>query len=90
MTVIEQVLLRKDIAALIVAIVVGLATASFLGDITSPIVANFNDAATFGEEASFMEKYGQPVVAFALQVLALEALLRGVILARYHRYKKVQ
>ena len=82
MTVIEKVLLRKDMAAIAVAVVVGLATAQLLTLTTSPILSS----AVVGADAyRFKEDFVLPVIAFAVQVVALEGLLRLVIAARARR-----
>lgn len=92
MTAIETVLLRKDIASLIVAIVAGTAVAFFLTAITTPLSLSLTgDQGSFipeGQDA-FVSQYMQPIVSFALQLIALEILLRLVILVRQKLYKKV-
>lgn len=90
MTAIERVLLRKDIASLIVAIVAAMATANFLTLITMPVafeLTGVNNYSIAGENV-FLTKYVQPVIAFALQVIALELLLRLVIFVRQQLYKQ--
>ena len=81
MTALETVLLRKDIASLIVAIVAGLATAQFVTSITTPLVAELLDTIE-QSTGSFKETYLFPTFLFAFQLLALELLLRLVILGR--------
>lgn len=90
MTAIETVLLRKDIASLIVAIVAGMAVAYFLTAVTTPLSLTLTgrEGAFVPEgESSFTTNYVQPIVAFGLQLAALEGLLRLVIIVRQKLYK---
>lgn len=90
MTAIETVLLRKDIASLIVAIVAGTAVAYFLTAVTTPLSLTLTGReGTFVPEgeSSFITNYIQPIVAFGLQLAALEGLLRLVIVVRQKLYK---
>ena len=89
MTAIEKVLLRKDAASLIVAIVLGTSVTYFLGGLVAPLAAY----------ASFSDQYqggGPPVadmimqsaISFVLSLVALELLIRLVVLTRTRAYKK--
>jgi hypothetical protein len=88
MTAIEKVLLRKDISSLIVAVVTGVAVAFFLLGITGPLATELTASEKFGGDPGFSALYIQPIVAFALQIVALELLLRAVIFARQLSYTK--
>lgn len=91
MTAIEKVLLRKDAASLVVAIIVGTSVtymfAGLIGPITSKI--SFSDQFQSGY-IPLGDLAVQSVVSFALQVIALELLLRVVIFARTFAYKKAK
>lgn len=89
MTAIEKVLLRKDIASLIVAIVVGSAVTYFLATLTSPLSMYIGFADT-PADPPLGRILLQSVASFALQVVALELLLRLVIAVRGHIYKKAK
>lgn len=89
MSVIEKVLLRKDMAAVAVAIVVGFVTLQFISSITSPIISSILD--TFPETgSSFKDTYLLPTLLFGLQILALEGLLRIVIAARAYSATRIK
>lgn len=89
MTTIEKVLQRRDAASLIVAIIVGTSVAYLLAGITGPITSKINFSDQFqGGSIPAGDIAVQSLVSFAFQVIALELLLRGVILARAYAYKK--
>ena len=89
MTAIEKVLLRKDISSLIVAIVAGTAVAYFLAGFTSVLASQLSFSDQFqGQNVPVGDVMLQSFISFALQVIALELLLRAVILARSFAYKK--
>lgn len=89
MTAIEKVLLRKDAASLIVAIITGTAVTFFLAGITGPLATTLSSTDQFqGGPISGGDLAFHAVVSFALQVIALELLLRSVIFARAYAYKK--
>lgn len=91
MTAIEKVLLRKDTASLIVAIIVGAAVTFLLAGLTGPIATKLSLSDEFQSGAMPVgDLVFQSVVSFALQVIALELLLRGVIFARSLAYKKAK
>lgn len=85
MSTIEKVLLRKDIASLIVAVVAGIATVQFLASFTQPFTNELFAGSV--ETGQSFDSYLAPLVAFALQVLALEVLLRIVIAIRQSVHK---
>lgn len=89
MSVIEKVLLRKDMAAVAVAIVVGFATVGLLSSLTSPIAGSILDSYQ-GSDTSFKDTYLLPIFIFVLQVLALEGLLRLVILGRAYNTSRTK
>lgn len=82
MTVIEQVLLRKDIASVAVAVTIGFAVFNLLGAISGPVTSELFSSNELVTSGSFAETYVAPIFAFALQVLLLELLLRAVIYGR--------
>ncbi len=91
MTAIEKVLLRKDIASIIVAIVVGSATTFFLAGLTGPIVSQISFSDQFqGQGVPMGDLTVQSTVSFLLQVIALELLLRIVIFVRRLAYKRIK
>lgn len=89
MTVIEKVLLRKDIASIAVGVVVGFAAFGFVSSIASPIAGSILDAYQ-GTESSFKNTYLLPFFVFALQLVVLEGLLRLVILGREYSTNKAK
>lgn len=91
MTAIEKVLLRKDAASLIVAIIVGTAVTYFLASLVTPLTTKINFSDQFqGSTFPAGDMVVQAVASFALQVVALELLLRGVIFVRAFVYKKAK
>ena len=76
-----QVLKRKDASSLIVSIALAMIGFAVIGSITkhlSYVLSGMNDV----YDASFKSDYILPLVAFALQVIALEVFLRLIIKAR--------
>lgn len=88
MTAIEKVLLRKDVASLIVAIVLGTSVAFFLSSVTSPlaIYAGMPDGVEGGPPVGDIVL--QAVVSFVAQLVLLELLIRFVAVTRGRLYKK--
>lgn len=89
MTAMEKVLLRKDIASVIVAVVAGIATVGFLGSVTTPFAELLSPLESTSSEG-LIEQIWAAIIAFALQLIALELLLRSVIMVRANLYKKVR
>jgi hypothetical protein len=75
--VIVQILKRKDASSVVVAIVLGLILLTLLSSVTGELSAKISGTADLGGYAgspSWKLTYLQPVVAAALQVIALEVL----------------
>lgn len=88
MTAIEKVLLRKDAAALIVAIVIGTSLTYFLGGLITPAVSLVTFSDQFQGPAPVSDIMMQSAASFVLQLVALELLIRLVSLVRGRLYKK--
>lgn len=89
MTAIEKVLKRKDIASVVVAIVLGFAISNLLSMITLPLTTTLIQSDSYGSPTlTFTEQYTYPLVSFLLTIIALELLLRVVIFSRQVVYKK--
>lgn len=91
MTAIEKVLLRKDAASLVVAIVLGTSVSYFLGGLVAPLSAYI----TFSNEfrpggPPIKEMILQSVISFVISIVILELLVRLVTLTRGRLYKKAK
>ena len=87
MLVMEKVLLRKDIGSLIVAIVAGIATVTFLASVVAPFALLLSPIESPSPN-TILDDVWLAVVNFALQLIALELLLRAVIVVRAGLYTK--
>ena len=75
--VIVQILKRKDASSVVVAIVLGLILITLLSSVTGELAAKISGTTDLGGYAASPDwklTYLQPVVAAALQVIALEVL----------------
>lgn len=88
MTAIEKVLLRKDAASLIVAIVLAAATLFFLNGLVSPVTTYLSFSDQFQGGPPIGDLLLQTVISFVAQLIALELLVRLVALTRGRLYKK--
>lgn len=89
MSAIEKILLRKDTSSVIVAIIVGLTTLQLVASLTGPLTIHLMGAdPSLSQAEGFSNQYVAPVLAFVLQVIALELLLRLVIVVRHFAYNK--
>lgn len=77
--VLVKVLERRDAASVVVAVAVGLVVATFVSTVTTHLSGVLTGADTVG---GFRENYWHPLVAFVLQLVALELLARLAVIVR--------
>ncbi len=89
MTIIERILLRRDIAAISVATVIGFLTFQFLAQIAAPL-ANRIGVPSDAAQPIVAADFYIPAAAYALALVGLELLLIIVVFARQLLYKKTR
>jgi hypothetical protein len=88
MTGTEKVLERKDAASVLLAVVLGFITLQFVLAVTSPLTAKILGEGDSLQTVGFKDQYLAPLVAFVLQLIAVEILVWVVVAIRSYAYPK--
>lgn len=86
MTGTEKVLQRKDASSVLLAVLLGFVTLQFVLAITSPLTAKILGEEGNLQATSAKDQYLAPLVAFVLQLIAVEVLVWVVVAIRAFAY----